>query len=373
MVFRETYDLSFLKDQPNRNRLGALYAEANYRPGRGMLRLGRQSATSGGILGRFDGAVAGYGITPRMRLNVVGGRAVDRSFEKLPTFYGVALDIEPASSWSGAVYGLRQRLEGFTDRTVVGGEARYFDSTRSVFGNLDYDASFRAVNAGMLQASWQSPWGSSISFLGDYRRSPSLALSNALLTGRNLTLQQFVETFGESSTRAQARDVTPVSKVFFVGLTHPFTQRWQAGVDVRVSSLGGTPEIGLIPALPSTGNVYTTSAQLIGTAVFGASDVFVANASHLRGSLLNGTSLGITERLQFARWVFEPSLRYYRQRDVNDVRITRWAPSVKLGYRAHERLTLEAEATLERTHTVGPAVDDDTNRRFYFVGYRWDF
>jgi tetratricopeptide (TPR) repeat protein len=373
MVFRETYDLSFLKDQPNRSRLSALYAEANYRPGRGMLRLGRQAATSGGVLGRFDGVVASYGITPRLRVSAVGGRAVDQSFENLPTFYGVAVDVEPAASWSGAVYGLRQRLQGYTDRTAVGGELRYFNSTYSVFGNLDYDATFRAVNIGMLQATWQSPWGSSVNFLGDYRRSPSLALTNALLTGRNLTLQQFVETFGESSTREQARAITPVSKVFFVGLTHPFSPRWQAGFDLRVSSLGGLPEIGLIPALPSTGNVYTTSAQLIGTAVFGASDVFVANASHLRGSLLSGTSLGVTERLQFDRWVFEPSLRYYRQRDSNDVRITRWAPSMKLGYRAAERLTLEAEATLERTRTVGPAVDDDTTRRFYFVGYRWDF
>jgi hypothetical protein len=161
--------------------------------------------------------------------------------------------------------------------------------------------------------------------------------------------------------------------VLFVGLTHPFSPRWQAGLDLRVSSLGGTPEIGLLPALPATGNTYTTSAQLIGSAVFGASDVFVANASHLRGSLLTGSSLGITERLQFARWIFEPSLRYYRQRDLNDVRITRWAPGMKLAYRARERLTLEAEATLERTHTAGPAVDDDTTRRFYFVGYRWDF
>jgi hypothetical protein len=129
----------------------------------------------------------------------------------------------------------------------------------------------------------------------------------------------------------------------------------------------------LLPALPSTGNVYTTSGQIIGVGIFGASDVLVVNASHLTSSLINGTSLGITERLQFDKWVFEPSLRYYRQRDSNEVRITRWSPSFKLGYRVRERLTLEAEATVERTRTAGPAIDDETTRRFYFVGYRWDF
>ncbi len=374
MVFRDTYDYSLLKDQRNRERMSALYAEVNYRPARAMLRLGRQTATTGGVLGRFDGALASYGIGPRLRLNAVGGRAVDQFLEGKPTFYGLALDIEsPAPNWSGVVYGLRQRVRGFTDRSTVGGELRYFDARYTMFGTVDYDVSFRAVNIGMLQATWQSPWGSSINFLGDYRRSPSLALSNALLTGRNLTLQQFIETFGESDARSQALAVTPVSKVVYVGLTHPFSPRWQAGIDLRVSSLGGTPEIGLLPALPSTGNVYTTSVQLIGTGIFGKNDVLVVNASHLTGQLLTGLSVGVTERLQFDRWIVEPSLRYYRQRDSNEVRITRWSPTLKLGYRARERLTLEAEATLERTRTVGPTVNDETTRRFYFVGYRWDF
>jgi tetratricopeptide (TPR) repeat protein len=374
MTFRDTYDYSLLKSQPNRERMSALYAETNYRPGRGTLRVGRQTATIGGVLGRFDGAWAGYGITPRLRLNALGGRAVDELFESKPTFYAVALDIEaPSPNLSGTVYGMRQRVTGFNDRSAVGGELRYFSDRNTVFAAVDYDVSFRAVNVGMLQATWQSPWGSSVNFLGDYRRSPSLALSNALLTGRNLSLQQFIDVFGEAQARSDAGAATPVSKVVYVGLTHPFSPRWQTGFDARVSSLGGTKEIGLLPALPSTGNVYTVSAQLIGTGIFGSSDVLVVNVSHLDSRLLTGVSFGITERLQFDRWVIEPSLRFYRQRDTNDVRITRWSPAVKLGYRAAERLTLEAEATLERTRTTGPNVDDDTTRSFYFVGYRWDF
>jgi hypothetical protein len=374
IVFRDTYDYSLLKDQPNRDRMSALYAEVNYRPGRGMLRLGRQTAVTGGVLGRFDGVAASYGVTPRVRVNALAGRSVDEFLESKPSFYGLGVEVESASSGlSGSAYALQQRLHGFNDRSTVGGDLRYFDARYSIFGTIDYDVSFRTINIGMLQATWQSPWGSSINFLGDYRRSPSLALSNAILTGRNLTLQQYVETFGESFTRSEARAVTPISKVVYVGLTHAFSPRWQAGIDLRLSSLSGTPEIGLLPALPSTGNVYTTSGQIIGVGIFGASDVLVVNASHLTSSLINGTSLGITERLQFDKWVFEPSLRYYRQRDSNEVRITRWSPSFKLGYRVRERLTLEAEATVERTRTAGPAIDDETTRRFYFVGYRWDF
>jgi hypothetical protein len=233
---------------------------------------------------------------------------------------------------------------------------------------------FGALNIAMLQGAWQLPSGTSLNILGDYRRSPSLQLSNALLTGRNLTLAQYLETFGESQTRDDARGVTPISKVFYLGFTTPITPRWQAGADFRLSSLSGTPQIGLLPATVSTGNVFTYSAQAIGAGIFGNGDVLVLNASYLTGTLNKGTSLGLTERLQLAeRWVVEPSLRYYRQTSTSGVRLSRISPGFKLSYKVRERLLLEAEGTWERTHTISPTVDDTTTRRFYFIGYRWDF
>jgi tetratricopeptide (TPR) repeat protein len=376
MVFRDSQMLSFLKDQPNRNYLRALYAEVRNLPTRTLVRVGRQQATWGGALARFDGIVAAYGLTPNLRLSAVGGRLADPMIDDLkPTFYGAVLDFDlPAGHWGGTAYALRQRVDGFTDRTAVGGEARYFDTNVSLLGLADYDVTFRALNIGMLQGTWQMPTGTSFNFLADYRRSPSLQLSNALLTGRNLTLQQFIETFGETDARSQARAITPVSKVVYVGFTHPFTPKWQAGADLRISSLSGTPEIGLLPAQPSTGNIYTWSAQLIGTGLLGNGDVTVVNASYLTGSINKAMSIGITERLQLReRWVFEPSLRYYRQHDSKDVKIWRAAPGFKLSYRLLDRLELEAEATFERTHTTSPTLDEDSTRRFYFIGYHWEF
>lgn len=375
MVLRDTETFSFLKDQPNRNRLIAAYAEVKNLPTQTMLRLGRQSSTFTGVLGRFDGLQASYGFAPRYRVNLVAGRPADRIEDLNPYFYGASVDADAITEHlSGTFYAIQQRVQGNTDRTAVGSELRYFDAERSLVSIADYDVTFGALNVAMLQGAWQLQNGTSLNILGDYRRSPSLQLSNALLTGRNLTLAQYLETFGDAQTRDDARAITPISKVLYTGVTTPITQHWQVGADFRLSSLTGTPEIGLLPATVSTGNVYTYSAQIIGSGLFGATDVMVLNGSYLTGTLNKGISLGLTERVQLGeRWIVEPSFRYYRQTSTSDVRMTRLSPGFKMSYRVRERLALEFEATLEHTHTTSPTVDDTTKRGYYFLGYRWDF
>ena len=375
LVLRDTQTTSFLKSQPNRNRLVSLYAEVKNLPSQFFARLGRQSAASGGVLGRFDGAQVGYGFAPRFRLNAVTGTPAEQFTGLKPVFYGLSLDAENLGDrLSGTFYAIQQRVESITDRTALGSELRYFDTQRSMFSLIDYDVTFRALNIGMLQGTWQLPSGTAFNLLADYRRSPSLQLTNALLTGTNLTLRELLDTFSLSDVRTQAKDITPISKVFYVGMTYPITPAWQIGTDVRISSLTGTPEIGLLPATPSTGNVYTYSVQLIGSGLFARNDVMVLNGSYLTGQLNKGLSLGLTERIQFAeKWVFEPSLKYYKQKDNHDVNLTRTSSGFKLSYRLRERIQLESEMTFEKTRTVSPSINDETTRRFYSLGYRWDF
>jgi tetratricopeptide (TPR) repeat protein len=376
LVVRDTQTTSFLASQPNRNILNALYLESRYLPGRGILRLGRQTSTIGGILGRFDGLVAGYGFTPRLRANAIVGRPVDTATPEDPYFYGFSLDVDSVGGpWSGNFYAIQQRVIGTTDRTSIGSELRYFDERHSFVSLVDYDTSFRAFNIGMVQGSWQLPSGTTLNLLGDYRRTPSLQLSNALLTGQNLTLQQYLDTFGEDGTRALAKEATPVSKVAYLGFTHPFAKSWQVGADVRYSSLSGVPEIGVASAIAGTGDVWTYSAQLIGSGLVGTSDVFVANASYLRSQTQAAESIGLTERFQWGEpWIFEPSYRYYRQRDnASSSHLTRSVPGLKVTYRIRERFALEAFATWEKSHTTSPTIDDNTTRRFFYLGYRWDF
>ena len=54
--------------------------ETRYLPGQLLARVGRQSATSGGVLGLFDGAVGSWGFLPNYRVNAVVGQPVDNPF-----------------------------------------------------------------------------------------------------------------------------------------------------------------------------------------------------------------------------------------------------------------------------------------------------
>lgn len=376
LVLRDTHTASFLKDQPSRNRLTSLYAESRYDPARITTRFGRQSSTLGGILGRFDGAIAGIELWPRVRLSAVGGRPVDLFDTTLqPAFYGMAMDFDGVGErWSGTAYAIQQGLQGRTDRRALGAEARYFDARRSLVGFIDYDASFRVVNIAMLQGNWQLERGTAFNLLADFRRTPPLQLSNALLAGRGLAFADYLDTFGEPQARRDAKDATPISRLFYVGVTQPLTSKWQLGADVRVSSLSATPGIGLLPGTRGTGMVYTYSLQAIGSSLFGNGDVTLLNASRLTGAVNRAFSTGIAERLTLGeRWVVEPSLRWYHQRDDLDVSVGRISTGLKLSYKVRETLLLDAEVNWERTRTEGESADNVTARRFYYLGYRWAF
>ncbi len=87
IVVRESYLVNFLKGVGNSNQLNALYAETRYQPAQLMGRFGRQSATTGGVLGLFDGAVASWGLrrqlARRWSSRAAGGVAARRNEENV--------------------------------------------------------------------------------------------------------------------------------------------------------------------------------------------------------------------------------------------------------------------------------------------------
>src|SRR3546814_19868489 len=69
---------SFLAGQPSDNRLSALYGDFKNERLRFDARLGRQSSSSGAVLGRFDGATTHIGIGPAWRVGAFGDRKSTR-------------------------------------------------------------------------------------------------------------------------------------------------------------------------------------------------------------------------------------------------------------------------------------------------------
>jgi tetratricopeptide (TPR) repeat protein len=373
-VVREQYNANFIGGKDDDNRLNALYAEARYLPDRLYARIGRQSATSTGVLGRYDGAVGSWGFLPNMRIGGVVGRPVDTFGDLKKTFYGAAVEADFGAAAGGNLFAIRQTVSGETDRVGVGAEARYFDPQRTAYALVDYDPMFHAFNIAMAQATLQWATGTTLNLLADYRRTPTLQLTNALIGDPTQSLDDLIAQKGLGGTRDLAKAVTPISKVFLVGVTQVLTPRWQGGLDVRWSSLSGTPAVGALPATPGTGDIMTYTLQVIGNGLTAWQDILVAGASILRGKRTDAEQANASWRFSPHETVtIEPGIRWYRQEDTGGTRLTRTTPSLKLTWRIRERFSLEGEGDFERSRTTGPTTDESVDRIFYYLGWRWDF
>ena len=113
---------------------------------------------------------------------------------------------------------------------------------------------------------------------------------------------------------------------------------------------------------------------MVGNGLTPLQDILVVSASYLNGKLNDAQQASIDYRFViFKDLVVEPILRWYRQTDSLGVRLTRMTPSLKLVYRIKDRFSIEAEADMEFSRTVGPLINEDITRRFYYIGWRWDF
>ncbi len=376
IVFRDTHTANFLAGQKDSNRINSAYLDIKNRPSDYSMRAGRQPASSGGVLGRFDGALFGYGLAPQWRLNAVAGIPVEPGAHTDKRFAGLNLDMGTfAEHWGGNAYTIQQTVDGIADRQAVGGEVRYFDPKRSFYSLLDYDTLFRELNTFLFQSTWQSEARTTYNFLVDHRRAPTLQTSNALTGQQSVTtIRDLRATMTDEQIRDQAKKLTAKSNLAMVGLSHPFNSTWQLGGDVRVSKITGTEAAGEQPATEGTGNVYTYTFQAIGSNILTKRDVSVFSFSYLKGKTYNGQSYSLSNRAVLRdKWTLEPSIRYYQQNDNQNISLKRLTPAIRLSYQWKDHITLETEAGVEKTKTSSSTQQDDTLRKYYSLGYRWDY
>lgn len=379
LVFRDTDTRSFIRNGRSLNRLTAAYFDFRNLQQNFNGRLGRQSATGGGVLGRFDGGLVGYGLSPQWRVNAVVGKPVDYYLDSQRHFYGLSVDLTSfAEHWSGSAFAINQEIDGITDRRAVGGEVRYFDAQRSAYALLDYDASYRRLNIGMLQGTWVTESGFNWNLLADYRMTPSLQSANALIGEPSSSMHRLLATVSESRVRAMALERTAVARLFFLGVSRPVNATWQLGADFRLSNIGALPAMlsstgVLMPASPATGDVYNVNLQAIGTGLLSQRDITVFNAGLIAGPSYRGRSFAINNlSVVQEKWTVEPSLRMYWQHDTLNNDLRRLSPGLRVSYRWREKVAFEFEGALEHTRISGPTQNENTLRKFFSIGYRID-
>jgi hypothetical protein len=399
LVLRDTDNHNYLTPTRSYNRLYSAYVDHNDRKNGYYARIGRQNPNGMGVMDRFDGAQGGYNLNPDWRVNGVYGEAVEFGSPFKKTFYGTSVDLLPQAARPGiSVYAIQQTLDGLANRRALGSEVRYFDGGATAYGMLDYDVLYKGINIAMAQGNYLSAAGNNYFFVLDHRRAPSYSLTNALPAFPGISLRDMVAAQGIDQVRLHASALTATSDMFAVGVTHPFSDKWQVGVDYRASSISSTqPVVAVLPlavigtclgtidqvnntclidtaSQRGSGLNHVVSMQAVGTNLLFPNAVGVANVSLIKAPTYTGeaSSLGYV----FPLWEqvrVDSNLRYYNQKDDSDNKQDRLSFSFKLSYQWRSSLYLEGEMGHEVSNSSGITRNDHSKRDYVYFGVRGDF
>ncbi|MEI7842136.1 MAG: hypothetical protein WCI39_03800 [Gallionellaceae bacterium] len=391
IVFRDVHTKNFLPGKADRNRMNSAYVEVKNRTADYSARLGRQTSSGGGVMGRFDGLAGGYGAPQDFRVNAVAGQLVDFTSTVQPVFYGAGVESGPYSA-----YVINQTLDGVLDRRAVGTEYRYFDGGKTAFALLDYDIYFSMLNAATVTGTYQvESSGTSFNFMADYRKSPSVSTRNAL----NGSLVTSIKDLGLSEADLKALAISRTGSMAFTqfGMTQKLSKNWQLGGDVRLSKIDGlaatgcdpvdvaagiapaicssNPNLGYSPLITASGLDKTITAQLIGSNLYSDADMTSMGTSYITSDYVKSAqSIFIYNRTSWDRELyFDTSWNFYNQTDNYGGSLARNMPMVRVAYMVAQTLSLDADLGIDYSTSKGTSQTSTTKRIFGSLGFRWDF
>ncbi len=376
LVLRGTNSINLSKASHNQSLLNAAYVDYKRKDLGLAVRLGRQSAIGGGLLGLFDGASLTWPVNPTWKVDVMGGvpsnSLVSAPQERL--YAGMVEADGILERWGGDAYLIDQTTQGITNRRALGTEIRYSDDTFSAYSLLDYDLLFHKVNAVSLQGSVQAPSQTTITLLVDSRKAPSLELTNALISAGVASLRDLLLQQTQAQVRADALATTAQARQGLLSLSRPLNPKWQLALDLRYSQIGATPAVGNFDATPATGAQYGSTLQLTGSNLYSLRDINNFNISLLHAPTFKGGQFSFSNLtgVHGEDATVEPSITFYTQRDSDGIRLNRTSAGLRANYRLTKRANLLGEGLVEHSVTDGPANHGTTTSLFFYFGYRYD-
>ncbi len=290
-------------------------------------------------------------------------------------FVGVSADVGTlANAWDLSFYAVDQQYSGVTDRQAVGTEVRYFRPGITMVGLADFDIHYSTLNTVLLLGTFALPARWTLNLNLDHRKSPGLSTRNAMI---GQPVRRFDELFGLFSPQQieqLALDRTSESRMYSVGVSRPFGERWQWSLDASTMTLGSTRESGGVAATPSSGTDTAVSTQAMGYGLFGRGDVTSLGLQYQTGESAQMLSLGVGTQLPIGeRWRVGPRLRL-DQRKLESDRSTSlvYSPALRAEMRG-KHLTFEVEGGAEiGSRDIGTS-SEDASRYYFSLGYRYDF
>ena len=392
IVFRDVEVQNNLPGQINSNQVYAAYLETKNKISDYSARLGRQTGGAG-VMGRFDGVLAGYGSPQDLRVNAVAGQLVDFTTNIQPVFYGASVDRGPVS-----IYFIDQTIQSITDRRAMGSEFRYFEGKKTAYALADYDIYFNALNTLTFTGSYGLESGMVFNFMADYRKN--LSMLNALNGATTNSIDNLLTVMSEEQLKQLALDRSVTSTYTQFGITQKLNATWQAGGDIRLAKTSGMPAsgslidsatglvcyvisptcvnptlAGYVNATPQTGLEKTVSAQLMATNLFTAADLTTFGTSYVTSDYIqNGQTLFLYNHAVLSReYSLDASWNYYHQNDNLGGSLSRHMPTLHGAYQMRQNLSLDADLGFELSTTAGPTLTSTNRRVFSSCGFRWNF
>jgi len=374
------YENDFLNSEDSEARLSEAFVELRGKNNGLAAKFGRQSRSTGGILGRFDGALLSYQQSPTTRINATLGYPVDSTRDTSVSsdrpFYNLSVDLGPYNkSWNFNVFYHHQTVDDIDDREAVGGEMRYFRDGLSVFGVLDYSLLYDAVNTALLLTNWTVSPETALHMTLDYRKSPVLTTKNALQGQPVDSIEALLGIYTEDEIYDLARDRTADSKTLTVGGTRQLHDKLQVATDLTVASISETESSGGVIGTPATGTEYYFSTQLIGTNLFTEGDVSVVGLRYDDTSTSEKLGLRVNARFPWhTSWRINPRFEITgRRKDAGGEELSTRL-SARVEWRFRKRLTFESEVGgiwIREDDSAGNSFT--TTDYFLYAGYRYDF
>ena len=378
------HDYDFLDDESGDFVLNHLYADIKNSTAGLYIKFGRQSGSSGGLLGRFDGMLVGYDLFKQTRLNMVGGFPVEyqakTSVTRNKPFWGLNFEFaDLVRNLDLAPYYIKQQVDGITDREAAGFEIRYFHPTAGNFFNLvDYDMYFDALNILLMRGQYNLSDKGNVNFNLDHRRSPLLQSSTATQSSVSVTtVEQLLRTLNEEEIRDLALELSGESTAATLGMSYQASDHVQFNADYTWSEQSNNNADEVQQTIVETKDKQNyVSTQFIYNRLLSDRDTYVLGLRWSDTSSYNNYLLSLAARLPVASWRWDFTYRIDMREDVDGDKLVRNRPTIKLDYRLGKRMELQGQLGFEAWRYSGGqdgVTNPDYNRVTANIGYHWNF
>jgi len=377
----------------NRWKINNLFIEGSDSKTGLSARIGRQTTSTGGVLGRFDGAVIGYRFHPKWQFLAVGGFPFE-SFDtnKVDTdrnLYGFTLEWGPFYKyWAGNVFFINQEVDSVTDRRAIGTEIRYQHPKTPFVVLVDYDIHFTSLNLAQLVGNWFMDNGATLTYRFDYRKTPVLTTNNAL-TGQTVdSIHELLKQRSTNDVQDLAQSNAFEIKQMFLDLSWPFTENFRASGTFSLTNTSNLRPFKQQPTLRASDLEFSYAAQFIATNLVMKGDVNLLRLRFINNSNANSYALTIDNRYPITpSFRIDPRLLIDYIANVNDSpNELRIRPAVRFNFsvfdqfhqlaakaKVIDQLVFEVETGFEWSNLPRFEADGETLGYYISAGYRLSF